>query len=276
MVFQQKTLDLISAAHQVLQEYNPMTLRQVYYQLVSRHVIDNKRSEYQKLSSALVKARQEGIIPWEWVEDRVRQPRTVNMWRDLPDFMDTVRKAYRRDVWSTQPQYVEVWLEKDALSGIFSDITKEYGITLVVGRGYNSWSAFKDAEARFLRYNRPVSILYFGDFDPSGEDIVRALDESINFFGISPTIEKVALTMQDIRDYNLPPDFAKKTDSRAKVFIKQYGDVAVELDALPLPVLQAKIKDSIEANIDLDLLYAVQVVEKNERQQLADLIKKGA
>lgn len=92
--------------------------------------------------------------------------------------MHTVRYAYRRNVWEDQPSYVEVWLEKDALSGIFSDITEEYGVTLVVGRGYNSWSAYKKAVDRFIKMNKPVSILYFGDFDPSGEDIVRALKDS--------------------------------------------------------------------------------------------------
>lgn len=133
-----KTLSLIEAAAEVLSEYNPMTLRQVYYQLVARQVIDNCRSEYQRLSNALVQARQEELIPWEWLEDRVRQPRIVRMWQDLPDFLDTVRRAYRKDIWPSQPQYVEVWLEKDALSGIFAAITQEYGVTLVVGRGYNS------------------------------------------------------------------------------------------------------------------------------------------
>ncbi|MBT9167460.1 MAG: hypothetical protein DDT19_00798 [Syntrophomonadaceae bacterium] len=161
---------------------------------MAKQVIDNSRSEYQRFSNALVKARQEGLIPWAWLEDRVRQPRVVRMWRDLPDFLDTVRQAYRKDIWPSQPQYVEVWLEKDALSGLFADITEEYGDTLVVGRGYNSWSAYQEVVLRFRRQNKPVVILYFGDFDPSGEDIVRALRESLNFFGTSPRIEKVALT----------------------------------------------------------------------------------
>jgi len=272
MALQKKTLNLIEQAYNVLQEYNPMTLRQVYYQLVARHVIDNKRSEYQRLSNALVKARQEGMIPWEWVEDRVRQPQMVSMWRDLRDFIETVKHAYRKNVWDRQPRYVEVWLEKDALSGIFADITGEYGVTLVVGRGYNSWSAYKEAAERFLSMGKPVTILYFGDFDPSGEDIARALQESLNFFGISPEIEKVALTMQDVIDYDLPPDFTKKTDTRAAKFIEKYGDLAVELDALPLPVLQEKIRTSLEARLDMEALQETQKAEFHERQKLAGLL----
>ncbi|HSV31725.1 MAG TPA: hypothetical protein VLH40_06865 [Atribacteraceae bacterium] len=271
-----KTIKLIEAAAEVLREHNPMTLRQVYYQLVAKHVIDNNRAEYQRLSGALVKARQDELIPWDWIEDRGRLPRTVNMWCDLSDFMNTVRHAYRKDIWESQPQYVEVWLEKDALSGIFSDITGEYGVTLAVGRGYNSWSAYHDAAERFNGHKeqgRDGVILYFGDFDPSGEDIFRAIGDSLDFFGTCPTIEKVALTMQDVRDHNLPPDFTKTTDSRSKAHVAKHGDIAVELDALPLPVLQEKIREAIEGSLDKSRFVAAREIERQETLQLADLIE---
>ena len=276
MGLQTRTLELIDAAYAVLAEYNPMTLRQVYYQLVARQVIANKRSEYQRLSVALVKARQENLIPWAWIEDRVRQPQVVSMWADLSDFLDTVKEAYRKDIWGGQDQYAEVWLEKDALSGIFADITDPYGVTLVVGRGYNSWSAYVEAAARMQRMQRPITILYFGDFDPSGEDIVRALQEGLGFFGASPEICKVALTLEDIKTYSLPPDFTKKTDTRAAAFIDKYGDLAVELDALPLPVLQEKIRTSLENVLDMPALDRVWQEEVAERQRLADLLEAGS
>ena len=91
------------------------------------------------------------------------------MWSDLDDFMLTVKDAYNKDVWEYQDKYIEVFLEKDALSGIFADITQLYGITLCVGRGYNSWSAYKEANNRFKAMAKPVTILYFGDFDPFGD-----------------------------------------------------------------------------------------------------------
>lgn len=272
MSLQKKTLNLIEAAATVLEDYHPMTLRQVYYQLVSKHVIENTKSQYQRLSNALVKARQEGIIPFEWMEDRVRRPRVVSMWQDLPDFIETVRHAYRRDIWNDQSCYVEVWLEKDALSGVFEGITQEYGVTLVVGRGYNSWSAYKGMADRISEQGKPAVILYFGDFDPSGEDIVRALKEGLTFFGISPKIIKMALTKQDVIDYHLPPDFTKKTDTRAKKFVEKYGDIAVELDALPMPVLQQKVREAIEANLDLESLGWVREIEEQERQNLRAML----
>jgi hypothetical protein len=114
-----------------------MTVRQVYYQLVSRQVVENNRNRYQAVSDALVKAMKQGLIEWEWIEDRLRRPREVAMWADLSEFADVAARSYRRDVWTTQPEYIEVWLEKDALSGIFEDTLRRYGVTLNVGRGFD-------------------------------------------------------------------------------------------------------------------------------------------
>jgi len=172
-----KTDQLIEAAAAILVEHNQMTVRQVFYQLVSRQVIENNRSAYQAVSKALVAARLEGIIPWNHVEDRLRQPRHVSMWSSLTDFADTAAAAYRRDVWAEQRCYIETWLEKDALSGIFEDVLDPYGVTLNVGRGFDGWDSINNAALRFSAQRKPVVVLYFGDFDPSGEDMVRSLCE---------------------------------------------------------------------------------------------------
>src|SRR6185503_3168256 len=117
-----KTQHLIEIALTILEEYHPMTVRQVYYQLVSRQVIENNRSQYQAGSIALVDARKDGGIPWGWIEDRLRRRCGVQMWDDLADFAETVKQAYGRDVWKTRPAYVEVWEERGALSAIFQDV----------------------------------------------------------------------------------------------------------------------------------------------------------
>ena len=174
-----------------------MTVRQVYYQLVSGQVIKNSRGQYQGVSNALVSARQEGTIPWNWIEDRLRQPRTVSMWEDLADFSNAACFWYRRDVWATQPAYLEVWLEKDALSGVFEDVLKPFGVTLCVGRGYDGWDSIHKAADRYGDGDG-VTVLYFGDFDPSGEDMVRSLRERLGFLGTSPEIIKCALTLDDV------------------------------------------------------------------------------
>ncbi|MDQ3257041.1 MAG: hypothetical protein M3R15_24640 [Acidobacteriota bacterium] len=272
----------LAVAIQVLREQHPMTVRQVYYQLVARQVLPNKVTMYQAVSELLRDARKSGDIPWEWIEDRLRRPRTVGMWSDLSAFAETVRRAYRRDVWTTQPNYIEVWLEKDALSGIFEDVLRDYGVTLNVGRGFDGWDSIRNAGNRYIEHGG-VTILYFGDFDPSGEDMVRSLRERIDEyleiadepFGdgiVDVEIIKCALTAADIARYNLPSDFAKKTDSRAKKFIAKHGDVSVELDALPVAVLRDRLQSEVAERLDLDALEKVKETEDAERVRLVELL----
>jgi hypothetical protein len=168
---------------------------------------------------------------------------------------------------------VLVWVEKEALSEIFSKITNPYGVTLIVGRGYNSLSIKKELADRFKKIGKPIIILYFGDFDPSGEDIYRDLIDSFSFFGTRPKIEKIALTREQVEEYHLPFDFTKKTDARASKFIDKYGDMAVELDALPIQVLQELIKENIEKYLDAKAFNSVIAEEEQELAVLDSWIK---
>ena len=275
MAKHQKTQRLIEEAQQVLAAHHPMTVRQVYYQLVSRQVIENSRGQYQAVSNALVDARKDGTIPWEWIEDRLRRPRRVSMWNDLADFAETAQAAYRRDVSATQPAYLEVWLEKDALSGIFEDVLQAYGVTLNVGRGYDGWDSIHNAAERYGDGDN-VTVLYFGDFDPSGEDMVRSLRVRLGFFGGEPEIVKCALTADDVRRYRLPADFTKATDTRRTAFVEKFGDVAVELDALPTDLLRTRLVREVEARMDRAALRAVRDTEQAERERLALLLGPAA
>lgn len=274
MARRHKTALLLKAAIEILEANHPMTVRQVYYQLVSRQVIENKRSAYQAVSTLLVEARKDGSIPWDWIEDRLRRPRRVSMWEGLQDFSETVRNAYRRNVWVDQPSYVECWLEKDALSGIFEDVLEAYGVTLNVGRGYDGWDSIKNAAYRFNERS-DVTVLYFGDFDPSGEDMVRSLEERLGFFECYPTIIKCALTLEDIERYRLPPDVTKATDTRQEAFVAKYGDISVELDALPVEVLREGIRSEVEGRMDLDALQETRRIENLERERISRLLTNG-
>lgn len=271
MARRQATQDLLTLAYSILEVDHPMTVRQVYYQLVARQAIRNHDSQYKRISRLLVDGRKDGSIPWEWVEDRLRRPRAVSMWHDLADFGKTAVNAYRRDVWETQPGYIETWLEKDALSGIFEDIQHPYGVTLNVGRGYDGWDSIRNAAGR-MGSGEDASILYFGDFDPSGEDMARSLEERLSFFDCHPEIVKCALTADDITRYNLPPDPAKRTDTRAAEFMAKHGDVSVELDALPGAVLRQRIRQEIETRLDLNALADVRRQEAQEKQRLLKLL----
>jgi hypothetical protein len=277
-----KTLALIATAREILEEGHPMTLRQVFYQLVSRQVIENTRGQYQAVSNALVDARKDGTIPWDWMEDRLRQPRCVSMWENIGDFISDMLWSFKLDIWKGQPGYVEVWLEKDALSGIFEDVLRRFRVTLNVGRGYDGWDSIHNAARRYKSHwtgqglqvwHKPITILYFGDFDPSGEDMARSLKERLAFFGCHPDILKCALTHDDVIRYNLPPDFTKKTDTRSKAFVEKYGDVAVELDALPVDVLRTRLAEEVRTRIDKPLMDAVLRVEQQEGNRLEKLLR---
>ena len=268
---QAKTQNIIDQARAILQDYHPMTVRQVYYQLVSGQVIENNRSAYQAVSNALVDARLEGLISWEWIEDRLRRPRQIAMWKD-PAHFALVAQQYKRNVWHTQPRYLEVWLEKDALSGIFEDVLEAYGVTLNVGRGYDGWSSIRNAAERYgPGENR--TILYYGDFDPSGDDMVRSLGVRLEALGSHPTIIKVALSMEDVTRYNLPPNLTKPTDSRRAAFVEKNGDVSVELDALRPDVLEASLRAEIEKLMDMSALQATQEQEAKERALIEEALK---
>jgi Helix-turn-helix domain len=162
----------------------------------------------------------DGIIPWEHIEDLLRRPRSASMWSGLADFAEMAARSYRRDVWETQPIRVEVWLEKDALSGIFEDVLDQHGVTLNVGRGFDGRDSIHNAARRLG--NGDV-ILYFGDCDPSGEDMVRSLRERLDDQGARPEIVKCALTIGDIEAYGLPADFTKASDTPQRCLRREMG-----------------------------------------------------
>jgi hypothetical protein len=262
-----------AVAREELAAGHPMTLRQVHYRIVGRGdtTYTNIRGDYNQLSKWLVQDRLSGVIPWDWLEDRLRKPRRVLMWEGLTDFKEYARAVYRLDVWQSQPRYLEAWLEKDALSGIFADALRPYGVTLNVGRGFDSATSVKGAADRY-GHGEGVTVLYFGDFDPSGEDMVRSFRGRLLEFGSEPEIIKCALTFEDIARYNLPPDFTKATDTCSAAFVARFGDVSVELDALPRSVLLERIRSEVEPRMDLEALARTRRIEQADRERLDDLL----
>jgi hypothetical protein len=54
----------------------------------------------------------EYLISPDWILDELREAERVSLWTDAQEYMATVKRAYRRDYWQTQPHYVELWSEK--------------------------------------------------------------------------------------------------------------------------------------------------------------------
>ena len=269
---------LIEQVQQVLREEHPQTLRQLFYQMVVRKLLGNTMSEYRALSHQLVKARKAGLIQWEAIEDRTRMPHIPAMWDSPREILENSLYCYRRNVWLNQARLIEVWIEKEALSAVFERATKQYGVTVNVGRGYDGWSSIYEAAQRFRKAEQeshPVTVLYFGDFDPTGEDISRSLAERFLEFGCEPGVVRCALSYEDIQLYNLPAAMTKTSDSRAAKHIAKYGEVSsVELDALPSQVLRERIRTEIEKRMDMDALILCRQQEHAEIAELFHVLQK--
>lgn len=263
-----------------LRQYWPLTLRQVYYQLVQAGDIENNRNEYQRLSRVLVKARLQGLVKWDAIEDRSRSLLNSGGWGNAATFkqneLDDFLAGYRRDLLQNQEVRPEIWVEKDALSRIIHDVAIDYCVHVVVARGFSSLS-FKHqcAERIFSTHlkGQTTKILYFGDLDPSGWEMLPAmmktLQEDLSLHDWVQC-ERVALIPEQVDRYQLPtdPDALKDTDPRAKKYRRQFGNLAVELDALSPAVLQDMVKQAIKDSIDLDHFAAEQRAESEELGEL--------
>jgi DNA topoisomerase VI subunit A len=271
---QRRTLAFMDAMYEILEEHNPMTVRQLFYQLVSKQIIENSKEAYNKVVRDLRNARLQDRIPWDWVEDRGRQPVIWVMWNSPEDFMYDAADSYRRQIWDDQDCYIEVTVEKDALSGIFRRVLREYRVTLNIGRGFASVSAEKKMADRFVEYeDKPIYLLAFGDFDSEGLAIPKTVEAALTYHqpDLDVTVKRCALTWDDIQTYNLPPNLTKPGSKLAPEFIAQYGDNTVELDALPIDVLEQRIRDEVEDLMDMDAFAEIEKQEEAEREQLRQL-----
>jgi len=250
-----------------------LTLRQLYYQLVVENVIPNKVTEYQKLSILLKEGRMAGIVDWNAIEDRLRFPSKPSSWETPASIMRSVIYSYRNDRQKGQETYLEVWVEKDALSGVLKRVTEPLGVPIVVNRGYSSATAMHDAYNRFKdahNYNgQKAVVLYLGDFDPSGLDMIRDIERRIGEFvdgGDYPDMDfsvvPIALTDEQIKRYNPPKNPAKMKDPRAPEYVRNYGYNSWEVDALPPEVLHELLDDELRGRMDMDIYDEVLQNEK--------------
>ncbi|PIX37810.1 MAG: hypothetical protein COZ57_32610, partial [Armatimonadetes bacterium CG_4_8_14_3_um_filter_66_20] len=276
-------MEQVSQVLDGLGEYWPLTLRQVYYQLVAAGHIANNRNEYQKLSRLLVKARLGGLVPWDALEDRARDTLQSGGWRDKSQFvadqLGDFLRGYRRDLLQSQEAALEVWVEKDALSRVCHRAAFGFCVPVIVARGFSSVSYVNECRDR-VRANaqgaQRTVVLYFGDLDPSGWAMLPAMMETLQHeMGLHDLVEGVrcALTAEQVAKYDLPqnPDALKRTDSRAKKYTERFGNLAVELDALPPATLEGIVRASIEEQLDLDLFREEQGLQHREQLEVLAL-----
>jgi len=262
---------LRTAILEVLGEDPPMTLRQLFYQLVIRGHIEKTEQQYDAIGRQCGLMRIEGALPWEYITDNTRWMRKPDTYSGAAAALRDVGKYYRRSLWAESPVYVEIWIEKDTLAGILYDVTSTWDVPLMVSRGFASLSYIHEAAEAIEDKEKPAFIYYFGDHDPSGLSIDASIENRLRQFAPDAEIhfERVAVTPKQIKQLNLPTRPTKKTDTRAKGF---QGD-SVEVDAIRPKYLKWLAERCIRQHVDNDVYERALVGERAERDTILQLAK---
>jgi hypothetical protein len=275
-----KRLAVIHKANEIIAEYLSqgfrLTLRQLYYQFVSRGLIANNMKEYALLGSIINDGRLVGLIDWNAIEDRTRNVRSMPHWSSPSEIMKSAAHSFGIDKWADQPYRVEVWIEKDALAGIFEGVCSELDVPYFSCRGYTSQSEMWAGAMRLkqhLQNGQNTLILHFGDHDPSGKDMTRDIEERLELFMGGTELRRLALNMDQIEEHQPPPNPAKTTDSRSKAYIAEFGDDSWELDAMEPALLVQLVRDSVASVLDEEK-WDAQVERENTHKRLLEKASK--
>ena len=273
---------IIEHAQTILAQYSEgITIRQLHYRLVAIGMI-NDINHNKPVVKAMTEARWDGIIDMDAFIDRERElyGRTEAEEKDLDEQVERAKeqvkawmKSYHLERWSNQKNFIEIWIEKKALQGVFEMPCIRNCIGLFPCKGYPSLTKLNEASERFqeaIDNGQTVTILYWGDYDPSGEDIPRSVKVNIERLDCDINIERRALTPEQIQNLHLPGVPPKRTDTRTRNW---GGDAVVELDAVEPKMLQKMCEDAIAEYFDEDLYEELQEKETEERKKYQEELK---
>lgn len=281
--FRSDKLDLIQQINEVVEEYTvqgyTLTLRQLYYQLVARGIIENNMRSYKNTGNLINDARLAGLIDWNAIEDRTRSLKGLTHWSNPQEIISSASCQYKKDLWKNQKYHLEVWVEKEALAEVVAKACRPWDVNYFCCRGYVSQSEMWSAAQRLVKetYNgKDCVIIHLGDHDPSGIDMSRDIEDRLQMFGNQDGgftfsnhflgLRRIALNMDQIDTFNPPPNPAKLTDSRCKSYMDKYGDESWELDALEPRVLNDLISGTISEYADLDYMERVRNEVSTEKE----------
>ena len=272
--FKPETMELLNKVIPIIDEYRrngyDLSLRQVYYQCVARGIFENVQSNYKKLSRDLSNARLAGLVDWNSLTDRTRSVCGGGGGLTPAEAIKMAVRIHSCNVWETQPCYLEVWVEKDALVDVVGRGCRKTRAAYGACRGYNSQSFIYEAAERIKRRgaDKERIILYLGDLDPSGTDMTRDVQKRLDRFNAGAKVERIALSMEQVQQYNPPPCPAKETDTRVEKYKQQYGDLSWELDALRPEVIEELIDTNVKRYLDLSEFESILEREQEERAEL--------
>lgn len=265
------TIELMVAAYTILAEINPATVRATCYKLFVQGLIPNmSKGSTDKVSKALVHMRENGTLPWAWVVDETRKPERISQWDNPEEIIGAAVRGYRKDYWTAQNERAEVWTEKGTLRGTLAPVLEEFGVTLRVMGGYGSATTIYDAAQDSVSSDKPLTVLYSGDWDPSGLHMSAIdLPDRIQRYGGALRMKRIALTAADVGD-GLPSfDLATKAkDPRYRWYRDNFGTRCWEVDALSPVTLRKRVRAEIVKMLDADLWNHSIGVEAVERESM--------
>jgi hypothetical protein len=255
---------------EIIDAMRPMTVRQVFYQATVRGVVEKSERGYNQVQTDLTLLRRAGDLPYDWLADNTRWQRRPKTFSGIEAALDETARFYRKALWDEIDAYAEIWLEKDALSGVIYPITSRYDVPLMVARGYASLSFLHSAAEAINDLDVPVYIYHLGDFDPSGVNAGEKIEETLMEMapGADITFERIAVTEDQIADWRLPTRPTKPSDSRSKGF----GAISVELDAIEPARLRNLVQGAIERHLPRQQFEVLKAAEQSEREIISKLV----
>ena len=254
---------------------NPATVRGIYYRAVSEGWIPKTDKAYRLIQGQLLAMRRAGLLPWHWITDSSRIVRRRNRFKNMEEYAKWVQGNYRADYWAHSRVNIELWCEKDALAGVLIPVVvDEFGLELHISKGQSSASYVYEAARAIADDGRPTVVYILSDFDPGGFRIAGKVESEMREHlgdDYDLTVERIAVTPGQIRDWELPTREVKKSDKQATVFISRYGDISCELDAIAPNQLRALVREHLENHMNPGQLRALKLAEQQEREGLAQL-----
>jgi hypothetical protein len=256
----------------IVEAMEPMTVRQVFYQATVRGLVEKAESGYAKVQTDLTVMRRAGELPYGWLADNTRWQRKPRTFGSVEQALQDTARFYRKSLWDNADSYVEIWLEKDALAGVVYPVTSMNDVPLMVARGYASLSFLHSAAEYINTLSVPTYIYHLGDFDPSGVNAGEKIEETLCELApdASMLFERLAVTPEQIAEWDLPTRPTKKSDTRSKNF----GSISVELDAIEPNQLRGLVQEAIERHLPANQLAVLKAAEESERGIIRQLVSK--
>lgn len=266
----QKTIALYNAVTLETDNYQHgrMTLRHLFYRLVSNGVISKTEKDYNELIRNVSNMRKTGLISYDLFADGSRLFRKPRTYSGMHEALEQMQKYYRKSLWAECPVHIQFWIEKHAISDIIFEITSTYDVPLFSARGFSSLTYLHDAAREIIDLGKPCYVYHIGDYDPSGIAAAKAIEETFLKFGADIIFERLSVTREQIKEYNLPTRPTKKSNHS-----KDFNGQSVEVDAMPPHILQGIVEYAILKHIDQGELERMRVIEEAEKATLKEYTK---